>query len=320
MANNAITNNKLTDDLVLTGKPVLVQNSLGIFYGFLEKSDSRSATALLRDGFMLSPDNHITFSQYLDFFSSEVDEIIGDMDKRFGDSLGDHGDETDDTVDILDESIIPNEILIDQKTLDEHKRKLTITDYASEGIFLVQRRTSTYENSKYIQAFSPLISLTNVIAIVAISETTVAHAGLRDIIEDIEKTSYPFVDDSIYYYNDLTPMITFGLLNKDMQLLIYLALHEKDQDINIKKLDKYVQEVPDLELTITQSSKYIYESISRSVSSYRTNKDDKSDKFKEDIAPLIKALVDLPSLIVNSEKRVERYKELEKAQSNEQNK
>lgn len=319
MADNAINNNKLTDDLALTGKPVLVQNSLGIFYGFLEKSDSRSATALLRDGFMLSPDNHITFSQYLDYFSTEVEEIIGDMDYRFANSLDDDGGETDETVDIINESIIPNEILIDQKTLDEHKRNLTITDYASEGIFLVQRRTSTYENSKYIQASSPLISLTNVIAIVAISETLIRHSGIRDILDDIERTSYPFVDDSIYYYNFLTPMITFGILNNDLQILIYLALSEKGQDIKKIKLDKYIQEVADLDITVTRSFKYVYESISEQVKLCERIKEDKKVEIK-DMSKLIQALADLPALVVNSEKRVERYKELEKAQSNEQDK
>lgn len=317
MADNAITNNKQMDDLVLTGKPVLVQNSLGIFYGFLEKSDSRSATALLRDGFMLSPDNHITFSQYLDFFSTEVEGMLWDTDNRFNDNVDEDGTVTDEANDVLNGSVIPNEIVIDQKTFDEHKRNLTITDYASEGIFLVQRRTSTYENSKYIQASSPLISLTNVIAIVAISETITRHAGLRDIIEDIEQGHHAWQGDNIYYYNVLTPMITFGILNNDLQVLIYLALSEKGQDIKKIKLDKYIQEVPDLDLTVTRSFKYVYESISRQVKSCERIKEDEKVEIK-DMAPLIQALADLPSLVVNSKKRVERYKELEKAQSNEQ--
>ncbi|QQS19828.1 hypothetical protein IPL85_06250 [Candidatus Saccharibacteria bacterium] len=56
-----LLNTTQNNDLTLTGKPVLVQNQLGIFYGTLEKADTRTGTALLTNGFMLSPERHITF-------------------------------------------------------------------------------------------------------------------------------------------------------------------------------------------------------------------------------------------------------------------
>ena len=324
MAKNAgTTNTKTTDSLVLTDKPVLVQNNLGIFYGFLEKSDTRNGTALLSDGFMLSPDHHITFSQYLDFFSAEIMDRVADLNYDIDDSLDEDGQGTERTAELESESIIPNEILLNQDVFNEHKRNLTITDYASEGIFLVQHRTSTHEYSKYLQASAPMVSLTNVIAIAAISEQTIPHTGFNEARDDLENSWVQQKVDSIDYMDALTPMITFGLLSNDLPILIYLGLHKKGQKLNQVKLNRYVQEIPTLDTEdphVTQSFQYMIDSVSDQVRIYENIADDKNVEIEKDMVPFLQALANLPSLVVNSEKRVKRYKDLKKAQLNEQNK
>lgn len=171
-----LLNTTQNNDLTLTGKPVLVQNQLGIFYGTLEKADTRTGTALLTNGFMLSPERHITFLQYLNFLNGVVSDVLMDI------AGGEYDSEDDgsslDPWDIA-EKLFPNEISIANDEFLEHKRDISITDYAAEGVALVQFRTRAYSNTEVTQATSPSISLTGVIAIVAIDPNTqVVHKGL----------------------------------------------------------------------------------------------------------------------------------------------
>lgn len=168
----------LNTNLQLNGTPVLVQNTLGIFYGILEKSDTRNGTALLRDSFMLSPERHITFSQYVDF-------LYGTIEMAYLDSIG-KIEEADGEEYFEPEPV--NEIVVDHETFSEHTRNLSISDYASEGIALVQYRTSTYWNAHQLQRVTPLISLTNVLAITSISHRAAAiHHKLRELFDDVEE-------------------------------------------------------------------------------------------------------------------------------------
>jgi hypothetical protein len=172
MPEDTTQNNNLT----MTGMPVLVQNQLGIFYGTLEKADTRTGTALLTNGFMLSPERHITFLQYLNFLNGVVSDVLMDI------AGGEYDSEDDgsslDPWDIA-EKLFPNEISIANDEFLEHKRDISITDYAAEGVALVQFRTRAYSNTEVTQATSPSISLTGVIAIVAIDPNTqVVHKGL----------------------------------------------------------------------------------------------------------------------------------------------
>lgn len=120
------TINKTNDNLSLSGKPALVQNSLGIFYGILEKSDTRSGTALLRDGFMISPEKHITYLQYMDFIGKTLHDAV------FNTTGGEH--------------VAPMEVAIDKLTFLKYSRQLTITDYANEGIAEIYFRSGEYSN------------------------------------------------------------------------------------------------------------------------------------------------------------------------------
>lgn len=147
-----------SNDNILTNAPVLVQNQLGIFYGTLKKYDTRSGTALLESGFMITPERHITFLQYLNFLNGVVEELL------MGIALNEDSDDTDPYEKA--EKLFPNEISISNEEYQEHKRNLSITDYATEGIYLAQFRTRTYWNTGIVQVTSPSISLTGVMAIV----------------------------------------------------------------------------------------------------------------------------------------------------------
>lgn len=171
-----LLNTTQNNDLTLTGKPVLVQNQLGIFYGTLEKADTRTGTALLTNGFMLSPERHITFLQYLNFLNGVISDVLMDI------AGGEYDSEDDgsslDPWDVA-EKLFPNEISISNEEYIEHKNNISITDYAAEGVALVQFRTRAYSNTEVAQATAPSISLTGVIAIVAIDPNTqVVHKGL----------------------------------------------------------------------------------------------------------------------------------------------
>ncbi|QQS19829.1 hypothetical protein IPL85_06255 [Candidatus Saccharibacteria bacterium] len=88
---------------------------------------------------------------------------------------------------IKPKSYFQNEISITNEEYIEHKRAISITDYAAEGVALVQFRTSTYWNTEVSQATSPSISLTGIMAIVAIDPNTeVVHKELSILAsEDI---------------------------------------------------------------------------------------------------------------------------------------
>lgn len=308
---NTISDN----DLSLTGKPALIQNNLGIFYGFLEKSDTRSGTALLRDGFKLSPDRHITFSQYLDFLSNEMSDGYWQAMSEFYDALHDSEDgsnDVDPSESLPDEEdIIPNEILITEDVFLEHSRELSITDYASEGVYLVQRRTSTHANSKHIQASAPLMSLTNVIAIVAISEKPIVHPELEETKKQIEGNG--LLSDVGIYYDAFTPMATFGLIGSDLSLISLHAMIQETDKSNAHKVSELLNDMP----RATRSLDYIANLIPEQVKEYINPEaiKDKTDLAKY-IGEYCKALASIPALVVNSNQRVIQYKE--KAQSNEQ--
>jgi hypothetical protein len=46
-------NTNMSDALTMNGRAVLVQTAAGIFYGILEKADTRNRTALLKNAYML---------------------------------------------------------------------------------------------------------------------------------------------------------------------------------------------------------------------------------------------------------------------------
>lgn len=332
MADTAIsTNNKISDDLSLTGKPVLVQNHLGIFYGFLEKSDSRSGSALLRDAFKLSPDRHITFSQYLDFLSNEIDnrydhasDTLLSEAREDAENAGDNPDEIG-LPEILNEySLVPNEITISQGAFDEHRKDLSITEYASEGIYLVQHRTSTHENSRYTQSTAPLMSLTSISAIVAISESPVEHAGLEYIAEDISRDGWLDKEDVSLYYDVVPPIVSFGLISDRSLIEISQILFniDKVEGLDVETSQKARDAIkPIFDSMKSKSADYILDIISRQVKEYINEdliKDDKS--LRRFILEYLTAIQKMPALVVNSDRRSAMYKKLKKAQDNEQDK
>ncbi len=328
MADTAMSTNKVSDDLSLTGKPVLVQNHLGIFYGFLEKSDSRSGSALLRDGFRLSPDRHITFSQYLDFLSSEINDRYAEAEQQFSQEIADaeENDENSGGVsfsEILDNHpLTPNEIVISSDVFNEHKNDLSITDYASEGVYLVQYRTSSHENSRYIQSAAPLISLTNISAIVAISETPIEHGGLSYIAEDISRDGLLDQEDVSLYYDAVSPIVSFGLMSDRTLIEISRILsnidNNKDIDSDVKQ--KVGSLADDLFSSIgSKSSSYIMSVVTKQVQGYINEKLIKDDKdLRRFILEYLTAIQKMPALVVNSDRRSTMYKNLKKAQDNEQ--
>lgn len=293
MANTAIsTNTKLSDDLTLTGKPVLVQNNLGIFYGFLEKSDSRTASALLRDGFRLSPDRHITFTQYLDFLLGEYSKVR---------KLAWDAAEADNKPVRSELMARPNQIVIDEATFSEHKRDLSITDYASEGIFLVQRRTSSHENSRYVQATTPLVSLTGVSAIVSISDLTIVHPATADIDSD-----WLYIDRGAeVLWDKISPLITFLLTGSDLARL-------KEWHRNLPESEPIEDVMQEFEayVGVTRSFKYIMEELDK------LTKNTNGTYGALDYADTV--LDTLPSLVVNSDQRVKLFEQ--KARDYEQDK
>ncbi len=146
---NTIKNS--TNELTMTGKPVLVQNNLGIFYGILERADTRKGTALLSNGYAISPERYITFVQFLNYVFDEVDEP--DENSEIGYANG----------------LMGGIRVVGSQALEGLKIN-TITDYATEGVQMVQR--GSFEDSSVFreQLTSDIISLTGIYAIVPISE------------------------------------------------------------------------------------------------------------------------------------------------------
>lgn len=150
-------NTQAGDDLSMTGKPVLVQNQLGIFFGYLKKADTRKGTALLSNGYAVDPKKHLTFTQYLRFICSE--------DK--GNSL----------------SI---------KTVRRVAHENTITDYATEGIAMYYIDTfndeAVYHNTLVgIEPSVGLLSLTGIYAIVPVADDDGANYIWTEIIAQSDK-------------------------------------------------------------------------------------------------------------------------------------
>lgn len=204
-------------DLDMTGRPVLIQNELGVFYGVLEKADTRSGTALLRDGFMVSPDRHITFVQYLDFLNYEAEKRRDALESATGQTTKQQSKIVyqDSTMPRPDDILIPNQISINEPTFLEHVKPLTITDYATDGIALVQRSTSTHENTNYRQETTELLSLTNILCIVPVSSLRIVHE-FHELIEGIKtekdkESSYKLLKGLLEF--DITPRFTFKMLN-----------------------------------------------------------------------------------------------------------
>ena len=332
MADTAIsTNNKTNDDLSLTGKPVLVQNHLGIFYGFLEKSDSRSGSALLRDGFKLSPDRHITFSQYLDYLSNEMDIQYVDANDKYMKALAEAEDAGENPGEIgffeaIDDfSITPNEILVSQDVFDEHRRELSITEYASEGVYLVQYRTSTHENSRHVQSNTPLISLTNISAIVAISEEPAEHAGLAYVAEDISRDGWLSHEEVIpLYYDVVSPLASFGIMSdrKLIEISQILTSIDDGRDIDPEILEKVNKISDEFFYSIgSKSARHIMGVVTNQVKSYINEDLIKDEKdLRKYILRYLTAIQKMPALVVNSDRRSAMYKKLKKAQDNEQDK
>lgn len=133
---------------------------------------------------MLSPNRHITYARYLDFLDETIEDALYEAlldednpeddpdyynpDKNAVDSLRDKYDSFKKM--FSDGKNI--EIIISSETFDEHHVHASITDYAAEGVALVNRRTAYYANTSHIQEISQLISLTNIMAIVPVSNDT----------------------------------------------------------------------------------------------------------------------------------------------------
>lgn len=324
MAKNANNPTSIqTDDLVLTGRPVLVQNNLGIFYGFLEKADTRDGTALLSNGFMLSPDCHITFAQYLDFIAPDIEENYlfrieqlndGKLDEKEGIGEGPNGEPFN-----VYDSLIPDEVIINESIFNEHKRKLSITDYASEGVFMVQHRTSTHENSTRRQSYAPLISLTKVVAIVTLSESPVTNSKMSRLYLNVLQQGV-LGNSRIEYYQAINPIFTFGRLYAGG--IAYMILEAEDS-IKTELNKSFEHGTPAID-NLSKLYKGIFKSVVKQLgelSDSDTHKRNiKSKPRNKTIHDFLQFALDMPDIVINSEERVRSYTELKKFQDNDQDK
>lgn len=240
-----LINVKQNNDLSMTGKPVLAQNQLGIFYGILEKADTRNGTVLLSKGYMLSPDRHITYARYLDFLDETVEEALYEAIRD-----EDEDDEDNEDIDPLEnmrnkkeniEKMFADgkniEIIIDNDTFNEHHIKASITDYASEGIALVNHRTAYYANTSHIQEVSRLVSLTNIMAIVPVSNDTYGERfksmlnGRDDVAGKLFKH---FELDKLY---KLSALSTFSAISDTQDISPRLVVNTPQREERFKKRD-----------------------------------------------------------------------------------
>ena len=165
---------KKDSDLSMTGKLVLVQNALGIFFGTLEKINTKDKAALLSDGYMISPERHITFTQFLNFRLKDVE--APDEDSPDGRSY----------------ALMPG---VQPVTVEEFEQlKInTITDYATEGIKLVQRGEFDSLSVFRQQTISEQISLTGVQVIVPLVETAtvgdVLHFSPHYVVHELNDSA-----------------------------------------------------------------------------------------------------------------------------------
>ncbi len=165
-----------TNDFSMIGAQTLVQNQIGIFYGILEKVDTRNGTALLRDGFMLSPDSHITYTEYLNFLEKELDQYVKSAEIKRSKST---------------KLNMPIQIIVSVEEFTSKNQVSTIADYASGGIAFV-RHQNTFGQDTHVQNTLPYISLTGVSVIVPIISrvqfTTdyVSEANLEKILGNLD--------------------------------------------------------------------------------------------------------------------------------------
>lgn len=241
------------NDLSMTGKPVLVQNQLGIFYGTLEKADTRNGTVLLSDGYMISPERHITYARYLDFLDETIEDALFDA-LQFESPDDPEIDEDDPANDVVTqlkqnykalEDVFADgknyfEIIISSDTFSEHHTEASITDYASEGIALVNRRTAFYANTSHVQEVSPLISLTNTMAIVPISNTTYGDR-FKSIIAERDDVAGKLFDhfklDKFYKLSALSTFIAIGDSDEYSPRIPRLVVNTPQREERFKKRD-----------------------------------------------------------------------------------
>lgn len=210
------------NDLSMTNKPVLVQNQLGIFYGTLEKADTRNGTVLLSNGYMVSPDRHITYARYLDFLDETIEDALFSAIQFESPEEPEYSEDdpaNDPEYQLMEKykelkdvfSTGPNffDIIISSDTFKEHQSHATITDYAAEGIALVNRQTSSYANTSHVQEVTKLISLTNILAIVPVSDRTYGDRfkGIFAGRDDVSGRLFEHFNLNKYY--KLTALSTF---------------------------------------------------------------------------------------------------------------
>lgn len=164
----------------MTGQPVLIQNSAGIYYGTLERLDTRDGTALLSDGYTVSPKRHITFAQLLGITSNNASNNTGRAVMRENQLASENvhdvmskiaekviNDESDDGGFRLVEEVQHADLLY----LAESN---TITDYAIGGIaeyktvYATGNMLDISPNVSVNTRLVPTISITGVIAVVPI--------------------------------------------------------------------------------------------------------------------------------------------------------
>lgn len=160
----------------INGKPVLVQNSTGIYYGTLEKFDTREGTVLLSNGYSISPQRHITHAQYNQIMNADSmkKDLINPMHHRrleqqemFMHSLAKKY-----KLDVIDYKGVDYDLVRSIATGN------TITDYAIEGIsryYTVYDENFTVHGSAIrltdFDSFTvPFISLTGVSVVIPIDE------------------------------------------------------------------------------------------------------------------------------------------------------
>lgn len=169
-------NESANAELSMTDRPVLIQNQLGIFFGYLKKADTRKGTALLANGYAVDPKKHLTFTQYLRFVCSE-----------------DGGNTLRSTA-------------VRRTALEN-----TITDYATEGIAMYYIDTFNDESDyhKALTGIAPsvdLLSLTGIYVIVPVSDDQHTNNMWYEII--VQNENFDSSRDEL----DMTAVDTFACL------------------------------------------------------------------------------------------------------------
>lgn len=191
----------------MTGQPVLIQNSIGIYYGTLERLDTRDGTALLSNGYTVSPKRHITFAQLAGITGNNTGDSTGraivrkdllasddvhDVISRIAGKVA--HDEAGDTGLRLVQEVRHGELLY----LAESN---TITDYAIGGIAeykTVYASGNVLDISPEVTVNTrlvPTISITGVIAVVPIDgDQIVTRFNDLEDGEDMFEEEIPVVE------------------------------------------------------------------------------------------------------------------------------